>query len=154
MDLQQSLKTLATARRTEEIISNHIADIQTTIENTPAWRALAGFKRDLAAVKDNLAAAEEAAKQAALAHFQEHNDKHPTHGVQIKLYKRIQCHDVAATITWCKEHAPLFVEESLTREFNSVADTLAKAGAPITITYEPHPQIAADLSQYLQDEAT
>jgi len=149
MDLKQSLKTLAMARRTEEIISNHIADIQTMLQNSPAGQALMGFKRDLAAAKDTTTTAEAAVRTTAKDQYFVDLNKAPAPGVRINLHREVD-HDPAQLLAWCKVNAPTLVEESLKKDFLKAVVTLPFA--PISFRYEPQPQIAADLSQYLAGE--
>lgn len=148
--LRDALRELAQARRSEEIVSNHIAQIQADIENTPQWLALAGFRRDLAEVKASAAAVTERAKELALDDFYVTENRRPAEGVQVKLFSKVDYQRDEAE-KWCLGHACKYLILDA-RAFEKAAPVLRDLGAPVQLTRDPRVSIATDLSAWLTSE--
>jgi hypothetical protein len=147
--LQDALRKLAEARRSEEIIANHIALIQADIEATPQGKALAGFKRDLAEVRSGSSALTEEIRAAALDAFYLTKTRTPAKGVQIKEFAKV-VYAPNLALGWCLAHAMKYLRLDA-KAFEKAAPVLRDLGAPVELTKEARVQIATDLSVWLLD---
>ncbi len=148
--LTDTLTQLAKARQVLAAAEEAVAQAQADLAESPLHKRvlLAQAHRDQMRqlVNDTDAEARALARQS----FEATGEKKPAAGVEVKLFRRLR-YDAAEAFAWCKSNAPTFLRESIdTKSFERVAHELP--GAPVTVEYEPRPQIAKDLSEYLAQE--
>jgi hypothetical protein len=149
MDLKTTLTTLATDRRSLHIEQDLLADATTALHATPEYHFWLIRKGATDLAIEDVHRAEATVRIAAVETYFATLNKKPAPGVQIRLYREID-YDPVQLLTWCKTNAPTLVVESLKDGFLKAVEKLP--GAPIDITDNPRPLIAADLSQYLTSE--
>ena len=150
MELKEALKTLAKERQALQLERDLLAEAEADLHKTSEYHFWTIRKGALDLANQDVQRAEAAVRIAAVETYFATLNKKPAPGVQIRLYRGID-YDPVQLLTWCKTNAPTLVVESLKDGFLQAVKNLP--GAPIDITDEPRPQIAADLSQYMKDEA-
>lgn len=132
INTMQSLKILAM----EEVV------------NTPQHKNLLKVEGDMDVVAENLTTAQEELKSAVLAVYDETGEKKPIEKVEVKIHTKL-IYVSEKVLAWCRTLAPyLLVLDK--KAFETKAEDLKEAGAPVEIEKEARCNIATDLSQYLE----
>jgi len=145
--MEEILRQLARTRAEIEAKQALSVAMQAEIDKTPLGIRLGVCQESLTTLREQASLLESQAREAALAVYAETGNKKPADGVGIRVYQRLR-YDVAEVMAWCKEHAPVFVIETLDKKpFEKAAPDMA--GAPVIVEEEPTATLGKDLSAYL-----
>ncbi len=119
---------------------------------TPEYAAWNALVEQQGTIASEIGQAERRVHELTLDAFRETGDKAPAPGVAVKLYRRIR-YDAAAALQWAKINMPILVREVLdAKAFERAASAIDEMGPCWRTEYDPRPQIAGDLSEYLPAE--
>ena len=117
------------------------------LEGTFEYETLQRTIEDFGDTVCDLENAEKELKSAALAIYDETQEKKLVDKVEIKIYKRLK-YDLAKVLAWCRNNAPsLLIVNKKPFEKTAVA-----IGAPVEVTEEAKCTIGTDLSAYLKQK--
>lgn len=148
-ELEAQLTAVAGARALYAQAIDERTAAEAAMDKTPEWGEYIAAGGRLRQVKQIVDAAESAAKEAIIAHYEDTKDKKPVAGAQVKLYDTLSYPpDVA--LLWAMDKRMETVLRLNKRPFEAVIKTVKPKF--LTIEKKPRAQLARDLSSYIQED--
>lgn len=148
--LTDLLHELAEARReldTKTDIERRMGEIAREDKNYQAWQEAIAARREQ---EQYVVSREVILREGALAAW--HDDKLLPPGLTVKQYKMVN-YDAGTVTEWCRTHMPMMLVLDVKRFERGVKEGIITGAPMVEIDEDTRVQIAADLSQYLQEKA-
>jgi len=149
MTIDKLVQELAVLRADLESAQNDVKDAQEALEATLEHDHLKRTQDTVIIIKERIATAEMRVRDAAVAMYDDTENKHPHQAVSIAVTKTAR-YDLGKVLEWCKENARIFIKESLDKKpFDKAARQGIIAPELVTIEEIPTARISSDLSEYI-----
>jgi len=149
MTIDKLVQELAVLRKQLADAEIVIKEAQAALGATEEHAALDRAYKTAYVIKERIDTSEARLRDAAVAMYDDTEDKHPHQAVSIAVTKTPR-YDREKVLAWCKENARIFVRESLDKKpFNKAARQGIIAPELVTIEEIPTVRISRDLSEYV-----
>lgn len=144
--LAEMVRSLAALRRAWARLEELAAEANQRAMQTPEWQAFQDLTGQMADMRQEMDALDEAIRRDAIAAYDADMTRRPVDGVEVKLYRKLRYNPGVAEM-WVRENCPAALVFD-TKRFERIAEQLD--GAPVTAIQEPRATIARDLSGWLE----